>query len=583
MGNEGANGEICESEEVAFFRAKGIAPKSLKNIILGLPVLLIVELKYKCNGEQPKKGGKKMSTQTIGIKAELPLNEFDNLKTIFEEIKNVLKDLLQPLKDIRDFAASKIEVKPEVDTSGLETASEALNGLGGAAGTVADLAASLKELSVPGVPGNVALIATAVASILELISYLLALDWGAIAEGIMTAFQAVGEFFVGMWDEICGACSAAWDWICGVFTGAWDAIVSIWNTCAEWFDTNIIQPIANFFSDLWEGIVLVASTCWDGIVGVFSPVIEWFSELFGSVWQTISDIFYNIGVIASGCWEIIKRVWEIVSSWFDKNIIQPVANFFSGLWNGIKGAAIAAWDGIKSVFSTIGTWINTYIIQPVSNFFKGLWEGFLEKAKAAWEGVKSVFSAVANFFGDIFKTAWEKVVKVFSIAGEIFTDIKEGVLSGFKVVVNGIINGINKVVAVPFNGINSVLNWLKNISILGLSPFSGIKAINIPQIPTLAEGGFVATGQMFIAREAGPELVGTIGGRSAVANNDQIVESVSRGVFDAVRAALGGGSGGNTPLEVKLYLDGKQITAAVERIQKERGLTLLSGGLAYVH
>ena len=98
-----------------------------------------------------------------------------------------------------------------------------------------------------------------------------------------------------------------------------------------------------------------------------------------------------------------------------------------------------------------------------------------------------------------------------------------------------------------------------------------------------AEGGFVSTGQMFVAREAGPELVGTIGSRSAVANNNQIVESVSRGVFDAVRAALGGGSGGNNPLEVKLYLDGKQITAAVERVQKERGLTLLSGGLAYVH
>jgi hypothetical protein len=48
-----------------------------------------------------------------------------------------------------------------------------------------------------------------------------------------------------------------------------------------------------------------------------------------------------------------------------------------------------------------------------------------------------------------------------------------------------------------------------------------------------ASGGFPSTGQMFIAREAGPEMVGTIGSRTAVANNDQIVESVSRGVADA--------------------------------------------------
>jgi len=95
-----------------------------------------------------------------------------------------------------------------------------------------------------------------------------------------------------------------------------------------------------------------------------------------------------------------------------------------------------------------------------------------------------------------------------------------------------------------------------------------------------ADGGFPTIGQMFIAREAGPELVGSIGGRTAVANNDQIVESVSRGVFDAVRAALPGNSfsGKISPLEIKLYLDGKQITAVVERTQKERGLPLLAGG-----
>ena len=84
--------------------------------------------------------------------------------------------------------------------------------------------------------------------------------------------------------------------------------------------------------------------------------------------------------------------------------------------------------------------------------------------------------------------------------------------------------------------------------------------------------------QLFIAREAGPELVGTIGGRTAVANNDQIVDSVSRGVFDAVRSALVSGHSNtqNRPLEVKLYLDGRQITNTVERVQKERGLPLLA-------
>lgn len=74
-----------------------------------------------------------------------------------------------------------------------------------------------------------------------------------------------------------------------------------------------------------------------------------------------------------------------------------------------------------------------------------------------------------------------------------------------------------------------------------------------------ASGGYPLTGQAFIARESGPELVGTIGNRTAVVNNDQIVESVSQGVYEAnaeqnallreqnqiLRAILGKDEGGN--------------------------------------
>ena len=48
-----------------------------------------------------------------------------------------------------------------------------------------------------------------------------------------------------------------------------------------------------------------------------------------------------------------------------------------------------------------------------------------------------------------------------------------------------------------------------------------------------AEGGFLDAGQLFIAREAGPELVGTMGGQTAVANNDQIVSGIQAGVKSA--------------------------------------------------
>ena len=397
---------------------------------------------------------------------------------------------------------------------------------------------------------------------------------------LVAGIAAAVAMVVMYWDEIVAWVSNAVSVIGQFFVDLWNGIVAVWNTVATWFDTNVIQPVVGFFVGLWEGISTAASVCWNAIVEFFTPAFEWFSALFGSIWQTISDIFYNIGVIASGCWEIIKAVWAVVSEWFDTNIIQPVIAFFTGLWNGISNAAIAAWEGIKAVFSLISGWINTTIIQPVSAFFMGLWDGFLTNARLAWEGVKAVFGAVASFFHDTFKKAWEGIIKVFSTAGEIFVNIKDGILTAFKAIVNGLIKGLNNVIAVPFNGINWVLKMVKDVNIMGFMPFSGIQLISVPQIPYLAQGGLVDSGQLFVARERGPELVANAGGKTAVMNNDQIVESVSRGVYQAVVSAMSSSSGGQV-VEAKVN-DKVLFEVMVSRARQETvrtGYNPLLGGV----
>lgn len=84
---------------------------------------------------------------------------------------------------------------------------------------------------------------------------------------------------------------------------------------------------------------------------------------------------------------------------------------------------------------------------------------------------------------------------------------------------------------------NTSLPTLKGTVAMGTDGTASIK------FKAYAMGGFPADGEMFVAREAGPELVGTIGNRSAVVNNDQIVESVSKGVYQAVSSAMGGANG----------------------------------------
>ena len=85
-----------------------------------------------------------------------------------------------------------------------------------------------------------------------------------------------------------------------------------------------------------------------------------------------------------------------------------------------------------------------------------------------------------------------------------------------------------------------------------------------------ASGGFPDAGQMFIARERGPELVGSIGGRTAVMNNGQIIEGVAAGVANAVSAVLGGNGGKAT--EVHVYLDSREIKAGQTRLSRAAGV-----------
>ena len=96
-----------------------------------------------------------------------------------------------------------------------------------------------------------------------------------------------------------------------------------------------------------------------------------------------------------------------------------------------------------------------------------------------------------------------------------------------------------------------------------------------------ATGGFPDVGQMFIARERGPELVGTIRGRSAVANNDQIIAGISSGVYEAVLAAMqamGGNNSQNINLENYIVVDEKimqkQVTKADEKHLRKTGKPL---------
>ena len=93
-------------------------------------------------------------------------------------------------------------------------------------------------------------------------------------------------------------------------------------------------------------------------------------------------------------------------------------------------------------------------------------------------------------------------------------------------------------------------------------------------VPGFASGGYPDEGQLFIARERGAEMVGSIGSKTAVANNDQIVEAIRQGVYDAEMAARAQDDGDRP---AHFYVDGEEVSTILAK--KRQGRTLYKGGV----
>jgi len=204
----------------------------------------------------------------------------------------------------------------------------------------------------------------------------------------------------------------------------------------------------------------------------------------------------------------------------------------------VKETALNVWNTICEWWGRLAEWFKSTVIDPIVNFFTGMWSSVTDGAKQAWEGIKQVFSVVTDWFKNIFTNAWQGVKNVFSSGGAIFEGIKDGILNGLKAVINALIKGINAVIAIPFNGINAALNKMKTISILGVSPFGWLPNIGVPSIPMLAQGGYV---------EANTPQLAIIGDNrhqgEVVAPEDKLFDVNMR----ALKAFVGEQNGDGTP------------------------------------
>ena len=302
----------------------------------------------------------------------------------------------------------------------------------------------------------------------------------------------------------------------------------------------------------------------------------------------------NLKLILAGLLAVGGALAILTGSWIPLAIagLAALALTIYQKWDKIKEKVITGFQGIKDELAPYAEWVKTNILDRiveevdifVNEDLAPVWDGIVEALTPIWQKIRDEFTGL-----------WDDLV----------LGAKQGVQNmspAMKGIVDKVIGAIESVI----NGAISAINWLikqVNSVIKGAGELLGkdwqgiglIGEVSLPRMTNhahsggsfgasnnlvaLAGGGYVPDGQMFIAREAGAELVGSIGGRTAVANNDQIVEAVSEGVYQAVSSAMA--SAGHNEQPVVVYLDGKQIYASVQSTKKDRGATIGTGGLIY--
>ena len=505
-----------------------------------------------------------------------------DLEPIFEWIGKVVIVALEGITSVfqklaRVFGEKAPEIK-SIFTGIGDVISKVWAGLSPIADAVLYVFGLLWDLFGDFVAINWAYLIDMVSSLVDIFAGIANKDWGQVWSGIVGVFDAEMTAFT---DRI---------------KAVWDFIVELFTPVAKWFNTHVVQPVVKFFKGLREDVSGFFSDLWDDIVEVWSTVATWFDEtviqpivaFFAPIVGWISDFF-------SGCWLIIQAVWLVVATWFNDNVVTPVVDYFKGLWTDVSSYFSSLWEDIKKVWKGVSAWFNKTVTTPTVDFFKELWEDVSEFFSSLWEDIKAVWVGASTWFSD---TIVEPVKTAFKVACEaiegFFTSLWLSIRRGVASAMNGVIDGIESAINWIIGGINAVIGsfdqvveWAADVLGKDWSGMTLVQQVSLQRIavPTYAEGGFPAQGQMFIAREAGAEMVGNIGRRTAVANNDQIVAGIAGGVAEAneeqnvllreqnslLRAILEKDTG--------TYLDGKSLTGSVEKYQRERGRVLIAGGV----
>lgn len=336
----------------------------------------------------------------------------------------------------------------------------------------------------------------------------------------------------------------------------------------------IIGNLASFdYSKVWEAI----QNGWDKLKGKTLEIIAtvkndaknwwknvetWWEKRVGSVKEFTTEVKNN----ASTWWNNVKTWWkEEIGPATVTEFITNVKNQASIWWNNVKtwwGEKVGSVSEFKTaVKNQASTWWNDT---------KAYWD---EKVGSVASFYTNVKDQASTWWKNV-KTWWDK--KVGSVTG-FTTNVKDQASTWW----DNVKTWWNNFTRGKYLSITAKVHSTSNGDVAGgktgsFADGGFYKNGRWSPITAYAGGGLPDMGEVFIARESGPELVGRMGGGTAIMNNNQIVASVSAGVYQAVAAAMSQASNGQV-MEVHVHLEG-DAAGVFQIVKQENDRRVLATG-----
>lgn len=458
----------------------------------------------------------------------------DELQPIFDKLKELIDKIWDGLNTAYDTVAKPVfDAFTEAISSVVDWITETQTRFDGAIGVVAAFfgawevvklgefiinaggVVSMLSGMVAGFVANAAAIATHTAALIAdkletaAIVAMYAKDFVVnLAQGTAALVQQAAQFVINTAAKIADTAAQI---AMTAATVAWNAVCAIATTVT----TALGAAIAFLTSPIGFVIIAITALITAGVLLYqhWDEVKKFAAEAWEAIKKTINNAIDAVKVFISSTLELIKTAWE--TKW------NQIKAFASNLWNAIKALATSIFEAIRDKLSEI------------------------------WDSVKRTIEEKWNSIKDWFEDIWKKIKEVFKPDAmiEVGKSIMNKLWDGLKSVWSDITGWLEGIVDVISNTFKKVTDGAKNLFKKAKKDAeddgdsdeddSGYVNSGPGAVKGHASGGFPKSGQMFVANEDGnPELIGSWGGRAAVANNQQIIQGISQAVQNGMRSCM---------------------------------------------